>query len=268
VTLEEAISYIDGTTKDHARRCRVLITFDDGYLDNYKVAYPILRSHGLQGVFFLATGMVGSCQIPWWDHIAYLVRTSQRQAFSLHYPSDLDVNLDQNGLAASLNVILKLYKRPDNADPARFIRELEESTKGEALPQALRRFLDWDEAREMVGGGMAIGSHTHSHQVLSQLEPQQQYEELSNSRTILKEQLGTAADALAYPVGARTSFTSQTQQAARDAGYRIAFSFFGGINLRGQTRPHDVRRIGIDNQSGSRFRVQLSVCRSTGNYWP
>jgi peptidoglycan/xylan/chitin deacetylase (PgdA/CDA1 family) len=120
----------------------------------------------------------------------------------------------------------------------------------------------------MVGGGMAIGSHTHSHQVLSQLEPQQQYEELSNSRTILKEQLGTAADALAYPVGARTSFTSQTQQAARDAGYRIAFSFFGGINLRGQTRPHDVRRIGIDNQSGSRFRVQLSVCRSTGNYWP
>jgi peptidoglycan/xylan/chitin deacetylase (PgdA/CDA1 family) len=67
VTLEEALAFIDGTIKEKTRRCRVLITFDDGYLDNYEIAYPILRSHGAQGVFFLVTSMVGSCQVPWWD---------------------------------------------------------------------------------------------------------------------------------------------------------------------------------------------------------
>src|SRR5450755_1438322 len=69
VTLEEAQDFIDG--KDGTSRYRVLITFDDGYLDNYELAFPILRSHDAQGVFFLVTGIMGSGSIPWWDHIAF-----------------------------------------------------------------------------------------------------------------------------------------------------------------------------------------------------
>jgi peptidoglycan/xylan/chitin deacetylase (PgdA/CDA1 family) len=115
---------------------------------------------------------------------------------------------------------------------------------------------------------MAIGSHTHSHHVLSQLEPNRQFEELSESRAILKKELGVEADALAYPVGGKISFTDQTQNTARDAGYRAAFSFYGGTNLPGKISPYDVARIGIDDQSRTRFRVQTSVCRVSGSYWP
>jgi peptidoglycan/xylan/chitin deacetylase (PgdA/CDA1 family) len=268
VTLGEALSFIDGTLKDKVRRCRTLITFDDGYLDNYDIAFPILRSHGVQGVFFLATSMVGSCQVPWWDHIAYLVRTARKRRFSLRYPADLVVDIDENGLTESLRAILRLYKKPENSDPTRFILELAEEAEGDDIPGTLRRFLNWDEAKEMILGGMAIGSHTHSHRVLSQLEPEQQLQELSQSRSILKEKLGVEADVLAYPVGARTSFTSQTQSIARDAGYRAAFSFYGGTNFPGKTSRYDVNRVGIADQSWVRFQVQTSVCRFTGSYWP
>jgi peptidoglycan/xylan/chitin deacetylase (PgdA/CDA1 family) len=268
VTLEEALAFIDGTLKEKTRRCRVLITFDDGYLDNYTVAYPILRSHDVQGVFFLATGTVGSSQVPWWDQIAYLVKTARRRAFSLRYPAGLTVDIDRNGLVESLQAILKLYKRPENGDSARFIRELAEEARGEDPPATLRRFLSWDEAREMIRGGMAIGSHTHSHHVLSQLEPARQLEELSQSRAILKEQLGIEADALAYPVGRKVSFTGQTQMLVRDAGYRAAFSSYGGTNTQGKTSPYDVKRTKMLGQSWSRFRVRTAVCRSTGSYWP
>lgn len=268
VTLEESLPFIDGSLKGNGRRCRVLITFDDGYLDNYEIAYPILRSHGMQGVFFLATSMVGSCHVPWWDHIAYLVKTARSRRFSLRYPADLAVDIDENGLTQSLRAILRSYKRPDNANPARFIRELAEETKGEDPPGTLRRFLNWDEAREMTRGGMAIGSHTHSHDVLSQLQPDQQYEELSKSRAILKNKVGVDAEVLAYPVGSKTSFTNQTQKAAQDAGYQAAFSFYGGTNMQGKTFPYDVARIGIGDQSWNRFRVQSAVCRFTGSFWP
>jgi len=65
VTLEEALAFVDGPTRDRKPRCRVLMTFDDGYRDNYELAFPILRSHGAQGVFFLITDMVGTGQVPW-----------------------------------------------------------------------------------------------------------------------------------------------------------------------------------------------------------
>lgn len=268
VTLEEALAFVEGTSKEKTCCCRVLITFDDGYLDNYDIAYPILRSNGVQGVFFLTTNLVGSCHIPWWDQIAYLMKTARRRQFFLRYPVGLTVDIDTSGLTDSLRSVLSLYKKPENSDPARFMQELLEETGGDDPPGVLRRFLDWDEAREMIRGGMAIGSHTHSHHILSQLEPELQLKELVQSRSIFKEQLGFQPDALAYPVGGRTSFTDQTQRAARDAGYRAAFSFYGGTNLRGSTSPFDVNRVGVGRESWDRFRVRTAVCRFTGKYWP
>jgi peptidoglycan/xylan/chitin deacetylase (PgdA/CDA1 family) len=268
VNLEEALSFIHGNAPEKNRRCRVLITFDDGYLDNYNIAFPILRSHGVQGVFSLVTSMVGSSLVPWLDHIAYLVRNARSRRFSLRYPAELAVDIDRNGLTMSLQDVLKLYKRPENVDSERFIEELKNETNGSNLPTPHRRFLNWDEAREMVAGGMAIGSHTHSHPVLSQLRPDEQSSELQHSRAILKEQLGVEPDVLAYPVGARASFTSHSRTAAREAGYRAAFSFYGGTNLPGKVSPYDVFRIGVAGQSLSRFRVQSAFCKYAANYWP
>jgi peptidoglycan/xylan/chitin deacetylase (PgdA/CDA1 family) len=36
----------------------VLITFDDGYLDNYESAFPILREYGFEGTFFIVSEFV------------------------------------------------------------------------------------------------------------------------------------------------------------------------------------------------------------------
>jgi peptidoglycan/xylan/chitin deacetylase (PgdA/CDA1 family) len=267
VTLAEALEIVGGV-KETARRCRVLITFDDGYRDNYDIAYPILRSHGVQGVFFLATSMVGSCAVPWWDRIAWLMKTAQRRRFTLHYPAELQVDTDRNGMHESLQAVLKLYKKRENLDAARFMRELVEEAKGEEVPETERRFLSWDEAREMSRGGMAIGSHTESHAVLGQLTRQQQFEELSGSRAILKEELGVEVEVLAYPVGHRDSFSEETKRIAREAGYRGAFSHYGGTNLRGTTSAFDIKRTKAVRQSMSRFRVQTAVCRATGKFWP
>jgi peptidoglycan/xylan/chitin deacetylase (PgdA/CDA1 family) len=267
VTLEEALGFVSGGNET-ARGCRVLITFDDGYRDNYDIAYPILRSHGVQGVFFLATNMVGSCLVPWWDRISWLMKTAHRRRFALSFPLKLMVDIDRNGLPESLQAVLQLYKKQENSDPARFMRELMEEAKSEEVPETERRFLSWDEAREMNRGGMAIGSHAMSHAVLSQLTPQRQFEELSGARSILQEEVGSEVDVLAYPVGHRESFSGETQRIAREAGYRGAFSHYGGTNLRGRTSVFDIKRMKVVRQSMGRFRVQTAVCRATGRFWP
>ena len=45
----------------------LVITFDDGYLDNYEVAAPILKKHGLSACFFIATDFIGTDHVTWWD---------------------------------------------------------------------------------------------------------------------------------------------------------------------------------------------------------
>jgi peptidoglycan/xylan/chitin deacetylase (PgdA/CDA1 family) len=268
VTLEEALAFVDGTSKDRSRQCRVLITFDDGYLDNYKLAFPILQSHGVQGVFFLCTNLVGSNFVPWWDRIAYLLKTARRHRFSLSYPGHLAVNVHLDGLGTSLNAVLKLYKRPQNTNSARFIRELAAAAQGEEPPGTLRRFLNWDEAREMIRGGMAIGSHSQSHPVLSQLEPEKQRQELSESKAILSRELGIEVDTLAYPVGQATSFSPVTQKLAQEVGYRAAFSYYGGVNLPNTTTPYDINRVNALVETMDRFEVRTTVCMATGKFWP
>lgn len=269
VTLEEAQEFIDGANKEKTPRYRVLITFDDGYLDNYQLAFPILRTHGAQGVFFLVTGIMGSGFIPWWDHIAFLLKTAAQRQFTLHYPAELKVDLDQNGVLPSLREVLALYKTPANTDSERFIQQVAEATNsGKSLPTDQRRFLDWDEAKEMLAGGMALGSHTHSHPVLSQLNAEGQRAELQQSRDILQQRLGIKADSIAYPVGATTSFSPLTESIARECGYRTAFSFHGGINRPAQTAPYDVKRVAISGESQTRFRMRAITCRVTGEYWP
>jgi peptidoglycan/xylan/chitin deacetylase (PgdA/CDA1 family) len=268
VPLEEALAFVDGTLKERTPRCRVLLSFDDGYLDNYEVAFPILRSYGAPGVFFLATSMVGSSRVPWWDHIAFLLKTARRRRFTLWRPDGLGVDLEKNGLTPTIREVLRLYKRIGSVDCGRFIQELKEATRGDDVPRSSRRFLNWDEAREMIAAGMTIGSHTHSHAVLSQLEPEQQRHDLSQSRLLLKQRLGVEADVLAYPVGAQSSISCQTEQSARDAGYRAAFSSYGGTNLPGSTQPYDIKRVGVGRQSATRFRVRSGICRITGRYWP
>ena len=131
VTLDEALGFVDGTSRDRTNRARVLITFDDGYLDNYQTVFPIMCSHGVQGVFFLATSMVGSAHVPWWDHIAFLMKTARRRQFTLTYPAELAVDLDTDGLDQSLHSVLRLFKRPDNSDHPRFLSDLAEQTKGD-----------------------------------------------------------------------------------------------------------------------------------------
>ncbi len=37
----------------------IILTFDDGYDDAYKVAYPILKAHGFSGMFYIISGKVG-----------------------------------------------------------------------------------------------------------------------------------------------------------------------------------------------------------------
>jgi peptidoglycan/xylan/chitin deacetylase (PgdA/CDA1 family) len=264
-TLEEVFAMIGG---DSPRGTSVLITFDDGYLDNYTLAFPILRGHGVQAVFFLPTAFIGTGKLPWWDVIAYLVKQSVKERIQIEYPEPVIFDLPVDGRKLASMQILRLFTQPAMKDPERFIADLEKACEvSRPRGGAERCFLDWEEARVMQQNGMAFGSHTHSHEILSKLSPELQREEARHSREILERELNQVVDILAYPVGLKHCYSADTVSALKQTGYRAAFSFYGGSNLPGEIQPFDIRRYGVANESYSRFRWQTALGAVTGARW-
>src|SRR5579871_246676 len=126
VTLEEAVDLVAG--KKPFRGVAILLTFDDGYLDNFQIAYPILRSYGVQGTFFLISSFVGSNELLWWDRIAYSVKHARNRVITLDYPRHTQLDLDQQQQEDVIHALLAQYKRlPNRADALRFLACVEQA---------------------------------------------------------------------------------------------------------------------------------------------
>ncbi|HZY62559.1 MAG TPA: polysaccharide deacetylase family protein [Edaphobacter sp.] len=247
-------------------RLHVMITFDDGYLDNYTLAFKLLKQHNIPAAFFLVSTFVGTAYVPWWDEIAYLVRHSPLSSLAMmtRWGSPVDLKGNREG---AVDIVLRTYKMQEKVTQAEFLRELRAEAQV-ALPTTERRFLNWKEAEEMQTSGMEIGAHTHTHPFLSSLSFADQQTELCESKTILDQHLRRPVASLAYPNGSQNDFTPQTQQIAREAGYTTAFSYYGGVNRDVLNMdPYDVLRNTPNTYSHS-FRTDMVLMSRLGKIEP
>jgi peptidoglycan/xylan/chitin deacetylase (PgdA/CDA1 family) len=231
----------------------VLVSFDDGYLDNYENAVPILRRHKLSGLFFVSTGHVTERRLFWWEHLYLLVSRSPRQAVELAYPTKEHLELSNAaGRSAAVRRLNRIVKDHYDLDLDRFIDGVASACaveRGETEARALadRALMTWDQIKEMRRLGMGIGSHTRSHRVLQTLRPEMLAAELRDSRAFLESQLGEPVTTISYPVGKPLAALAALRQAVIDAGYEMGFSTRPGINsLQPGSDPFDLCRLTID----------------------
>jgi peptidoglycan/xylan/chitin deacetylase (PgdA/CDA1 family) len=244
------------------RHFRVAITFDDGYRDNYDNAFPILKGQGIRAAFFLPTHFVGTTHLPWWDRIAHAIRNCGKTAIQLRRPDKTTtIEIDPKNPILAVRKVLKVYKK--ETDVAGFLDSVEEAC-GRALPTNAtdRQFMSWTEAKEMQDGGMSMGSHTHSHNILGDLPREVQEKECALSRDLLKGH-GLDPKLFAYPVGNPQAFSKTTIDCAKKAGYACAFSNYGGLNLPDDLNLFDIKRFGMSTeQSASRLRMRLALANT------
>lgn len=258
VSLAEAAELVSGRARP--RGLAVLLTFDDGYLDNHVNAFPVLRSHSVPATFFLVTSHVGTSKLSYWDQIAYTVRQSRSDVIRLGAPYGLEINLRQIDRLAATRQVLRLFKSPRVEDQDHFLAALTGACDI-GLPDIPERlWLSWDEAAEMLRDGMDIGSHTHSHRILAKLPLGEQLDELTTSRRILEEKLGMKVLACAYPDGQRAAFNADTFEAMQQAGYKLGFTFYGGTNSLPAANPFNVVRTSVDHDmNASRVRLRVAL---------
>jgi peptidoglycan/xylan/chitin deacetylase (PgdA/CDA1 family) len=250
------------------KRPAVLLTFDDGYLDNYTRAVPVLEACRAPAVFFLVTSYLENPhQVPWWDRIAFLARCCIGRTIEMRVPRTFVRVMTEEDADEVIAELLGIF-RGEVQDEAAFMAELEANAGGADVAGEGRLFMTWAEAREAQDHGITIGLHTHSHHILSRLDEAGQRRELADSRALMTERLGLDCRVLAYPVGTPTAFGPATKRIAREEGYRCAFAFAGGTNSPGAVDPFEVRRVSLPAYATpARSRTAVSLMSLTRQVW-
>ena len=241
---------------------RVMVTVDDCYRDSYEVAFPIFVANGIRATFFLVSGFVDGTATPWWDEIAWMVVSSERDRLD---PSEWwDTALPLHGLRAP-STVKRLVRLRRCLPPSRgddMLAHLASATgSGRRPPECTaEEFVTWDMAREMAAAGMSFGGHTDTHPVLTTLPARHQQAEIEHSLARIGTELGARPTTFAYPVGYRETFDASTKAAAATAGVRRAFSNYGGYTRPSNWDPLDIRRVGVgQSTSEAAFRWTLGL---------
>jgi len=234
------------------RRPSIAITFDDGYLDNYTLAYPVLKKHGVPATIYLTTSLIGTTDRTWTEEIgvAFLETAKDRFDFpALFGDKRVPIKTKEEKEQVNSKVSEALKLRPDD-ERRELIRKLFEALEVCEKPKrncSDRIMLNWDEVQEMIKNGIAIGSHSHTHPILSRMPIQEAKEEISNSREILERNLGIKVKHFSFPNGRKEDFSEELRGYCREIGFESICSVIYGANDASDGNVFALKRIGAMN---------------------
>ena len=226
----------------------VVVTFDDGYEDNHRIALPILKKHGVPATFFVSTAHVDSGKpypYDWLYHVICSTDVAECRIPELMIDEPMPASLKDRRRIASL--ALDRLKFMAALEQEQFIQRLSSSW---GIP--LRdhdhacRPMNWGQLRELQHAGMEIGSHGAHHRMLAKLPDALLQEELAESRKALLAQLGGEALSISYPVGGFDAYDERVIRAAMECGYRIGCSYVAGVDRPAADNLMALRRIPIE----------------------
>jgi peptidoglycan/xylan/chitin deacetylase (PgdA/CDA1 family) len=266
LTVNELIDQVESSSP--CREPMVLLTFDDGYRDNFELAIPILSERKAPATFFIPSAFLESPRLPWWDHIACAIKkTCVRRLVLERCPkgesSPLEIDLQTMSRSVAIMTIIRAFLDETIADERWFLNQLTERTMVEIDSEGLGRqlFMSWIQVQELVnsGGGLTIGSHAHSHRNLARLDEDAQAHELAGSKQILEARLGCSINVLAYPYGWAGTYTVETKGLAAQSGYHLAFSSREGINQLAKLDRYEISRLGVGSTDSTALLRARSV---------
>lgn len=234
------------------------ITFDDGQLDNYENALPVLEKNGVTASFYVPSQVLEDTTPLWHDamagSVAWLVSQlvhetagppATRRQGALGLLAELQPGVDLRRVAphAAVEAALEQTKRWSPAQREDWMRRARS-----LLPPPERHrwdgFMSVGQMKDLVARGHEIGSHSHSHALLPQCSDEELRTEIAGSRQKLEAALGTPVTTFCYPNG---SADARCVAQARIAGYRAAVTTRWGSNLPGDD-PYLLQRFNMNAQ--------------------
>lgn len=256
----------------------IVLTFDDGYRDNYETARPLLEKHAVPASFFITDSYLDGNQPFWWDELEYIIVHSKElpSVFSISMNNeDLHFNLADE---AVLNEDMQEKHRKYNAlkPPTKRTRlyltlwnafsPMQKDEQQQFL-QLIRQWAGLSAEETMVDGGMSrkqlqelsanglftIGGHTSNHLALDHHSIDVQSKEISENKQFLEGLIGKEIHHFSYPSG---KYNEATIKLLEENDYQAAYAGRTGPIVK-NTDPFLIPRLQINNWNFEKFRKVL-----------
>ena len=234
-----------------------VITVDDGYLDFYEIAFPILRDAGLPATLFLTTRFADGNFWLWPDKVRYILEKSKYiESFTIECHEQGRVHLDKDLRDALwmriVAYLLRISDREKHAWIHNFSRR--QCTRIPAQPSTAFRGVNWGQVREMSAANIEIAAHTRTHPSLSMLDKQQLQDEVQGSVDDIELQTGRRPVSFCFPNGQPDDYTDLVKIYVKKAGCKGAVVAFYDKHITDD--PYEIRRFAV---GGGRFGFEKSI---------
>ncbi|MEJ2612890.1 MAG: polysaccharide deacetylase family protein [Candidatus Thiodiazotropha sp.] len=235
--------------------CGCMLTFDDGWHDNYFHAKELLEQENIPATVFLPFDYINSNTVFWQEEL--LAR--------LLYLNDSNNSSD----ISFLEQVIGSEAKQDRHTLRGFVTKLKdkEYSEIEAILDSLRRYqkdskvtlehdayLTWKEVLEMLSSNISFGSHSMSHRMLTRIASEEVQYEITESKVRIEEKIGRPVNAIAYPNG---NSNSMVQDVVAESNYRLGFRIDHGYVSK-DSNPMALPRINI--HSGNSRNKPILLC--------
>ena len=247
----------------------VVITFDDGYGDNWEYALPILEKYRVPATVFVSTGYVDSGKEYWWDELARVLtrEVDYPEQFELrdslyHYTWDTKSPAARMEMIRSLHWLLKMDADVERAnlwlERLRAWAGIGREGRREHLPVTLRQLQELADSEYIT-----IGAHTVNHRSLGAQTKEGQRYEIGASVRFLERVLGRKINTFSYPFGSAVHFNQDTFEICGQNGIAKAATTVKGL-WREDSSPYAVPRVEAKDTGGKDFETVVEECWRLG----
>ncbi|MFM9945324.1 MAG: polysaccharide deacetylase family protein [Bacteroidia bacterium] len=206
---------------DKAKKPKLVLTFDDGYLNNFTNILPIAEKHKVPVTFFIITaGLDNPDFITWYDLLDFV---------KLSKPNDIQLNnkiykkmpnggyyFDDELIDASIKLMGSEREKVLADFYNRYKKEVE-NFKNQYTEYW--KLVDREGLRDSIGSKfLTIGSHTHLHYNLGNINNELLETELTTSKEILSEISDYEILSIAFPDG---SYNENVKDLTTKSGYKF-----------------------------------------------
>jgi len=225
-----------------------IITFDDGFANNFFTASPVLEKYNIPAIFYITSSFVSENYSPWIDRLERLFDNTNEGEVQLYWDDSPRKFHSADDKIHLLEEVRTYIKKNSHINPDEFVKEIHhqlETPETFSSSHELDLKLNDEQIKELSEKALfTIGGHTVSHRIMSFLDLETLDFEINDCLNYLGKIIGNRPVHFSYPEGLKHCFNTQVIKALKNQGVLCCPTAINGVN-RNISNLFTLRRITV-----------------------